>query len=281
MTGHPPEWSDAAWCERQYNPRLTVADAGDILAGWAQQASASRTRLAPVTDLRYGAHPRALYDLFRVDDAKGLIIFLHGGYWRALSKTEHSWVADVLVPAGYSVAVVNYPLCPEVAIDMIADHCRAAVAHIWQTASPAEQHRCLVAGHSAGGYLTAAMFATVWEPYGLPATPFCGGLAISGVFDPTPLICTSINELIRLTPQSAASLDLTLHPRRVAAPLIFAVGGDEPEEFHRQSRDMAAAWRIDASAVHSIAGTNHFSVAAQLAEPSSPVATLALRLLSG
>lgn len=277
----PAAWADPDWCEREYNPRLTVANAADLLAHWANLGQAARLNHPPVADIAYGAHPRERIDLFPVEAARGLLVFIHGGYWRALSKDEHSWMAEQFLAAGYSVALINYPLCPEVTVADITASCQRAIQHLWSLATPSERARTVVSGHSAGGYLTAALFTTDWTARGLPATPFVGGLSISGVFDPRPLVNTSMNALIRLTPESAAALNLMRQTKRVDAPLILTVGGDEPAEFHRQSHDLATAWGLSPTAVRVIAGTHHFTIVDQLREAKSPMLRLAMALLDG
>jgi arylformamidase len=76
-------------------------------------------------------------DIFRAENPRGAFVFIHGGYWRALSKNEFSWVADALVPRGVTVAVLNYPLCPEVTVGRIAGGCRAAVVELSAAILPA------------------------------------------------------------------------------------------------------------------------------------------------
>lgn len=278
-TGEPAEHRTSEWFEQQYNPRLSVPDAALHFARWGAWSAETRAAGPYQADIAYGPHPREVFDLFRADTATGLVIFLHGGYWRALSKAEHSFVAGPLRAAGYSVAVINYPLCPEVTVAAIADSCRRAIAALWPRLTAQEQRNVLVCGHSAGGYLTAAMLTSDWQALGLPAAPFTAGLSLSGIFALEPLIHTSMNETIRLTADQAAAWSMTRLDARVAVPFLLAVGEREPAEFHRQSRQLAETWALAPDAVLSIAGTDHFTIVEQLHEPTSEVSRLARRLL--
>ncbi len=46
-------------------------------------------------------------------------VFIHGGYWRSLDKSDHSFLAPALTAAGACVVVPNYDLCPVVSIPEI------------------------------------------------------------------------------------------------------------------------------------------------------------------
>ncbi|RTL62979.1 MAG: alpha/beta hydrolase [Hyphomicrobiales bacterium] len=271
--------TDPDWCERAYNPRVSVPDVGEITAQWGRLAQETRSRLPYEADVRYGGNPREVLDIFRAPSPKGTFVFIHGGYWRVFSKTEFSWVADALAPAGYTVALINYPLCPEVTVLEIAECCRRAMATLWGKLEARERANVVISGHSAGGYLTGSSFATDWTALGLPATPFTGGLSISGVFELDPLVHTSMNELIRFTPETARATSIEQAPARVKAPLVLAVGGLETPEFHRQSQQQAAHWADLPSTVASIPGRHHFDVIEELRIEGSPLLTSALRLL--
>jgi acetyl esterase/lipase len=139
-------------------------------------------------------------DVFRASRPRGTLVFIHGGYFRSFSKTEFSFVADGFAGTGLSVALINYPLCPEVSLETLVDSVKRSFAHLLrEVLTPAERARIVVAGHSAGGYLTAALVATDWTAHGLPVAPFHGAVPISGVFDLGPLVHTSMNEQIRRT----------------------------------------------------------------------------------
>src|SRR5688572_24932971 len=74
------------------------------------------TRPAPAPDLtlRYGDHPDHVIDLrLPTDGAAGpgrpLVVFLHGGFWRAAFDRSHAGpLAADLAGRGYPVAVVEY-----------------------------------------------------------------------------------------------------------------------------------------------------------------------------
>jgi arylformamidase len=276
------EIRDADWHEYQYNPRVAVPDAMAIMAGWPARAEAIRRRHPPIADIAYGPHPREVMDLFRAPDARGTVIFIHGGYWRALSKFETSWIAEAFLDQGLSVALLNYPLCPDVTLARIREAAIAAFVKLYrEVLTPTEQQRIVVSGHSAGGYLAALHLATDWPAYGLPAEPIAGALSISGIFDLLPIINTSMNDALRLDQAEAARLSLLGLPWRNRARLAFAVGALEPAAFHRQSEAMARAWADLSPQFLAVADTHHLSVLDGLAVPGSVLNRLVLEMIEG
>ena len=81
----------ADFVEREYNLRAAFPDHPQWFARWAAESAAARARLAARLDLRYGSGPKQTIDLFPAENARGALLFVHGGYWRALDKNDFSW----------------------------------------------------------------------------------------------------------------------------------------------------------------------------------------------
>lgn len=276
---------DPAWLEAQYNNRARVVEHPQILARWADASALSRERSSRRLDLRYGDGPLETLDLFPSPHANApVLVFIHGGYWRALDKADHSFIAPSFVGDGAMVVVPNYDLCPAVTIETIALQMTRVLAWTWRQAAlyGGDPSRIVIAGHSAGGHLAAMLACCDWKAVApdLPAQLLRGALSISGVFELDPLRYTPfLRDDLRLTPASAKALSpATFAPPRV--PLHALVGADESEEFLRQNRLIRERWGEAAVPVcETVPGCNHFSVLHELAAPASRVHGLALRLL--
>lgn len=252
---------NASWFEKQYNPRLSVPDTENIIAGWRHKSAVMRNHMQPQSDYKYGPHPRETLDVFHAGNAKATLVYIHGGYWRSFSKMETSFVAENFVKRGISVVLVNYPLCPDVTVTDIRASVRAAFNYTCKyLLTAAERQSIVVSGHSAGGYLAALhAFASV--------TP-SAIVSLSGVFDLAPLLHTSMNNNIRLKAETVASLDLLQDKPKTRVPMLLAVGAEESEEFHRQSAALAKSWELRTQ-VMSVPGVNHFTIADEFATAGS------------
>jgi arylformamidase len=272
----------AGWAEREYNLRAAFLDHAQWFARWAADSAAARDRLEASLDLRYGAGPRQTIDLFPSAARRGTLLFIHGGYWRAMDKCDHAFVAPPLVAEGIGVAVINYDLCPQVGIAHIVEQCREGVA--WLRREGARYgmaaERLVVAGHSAGGHLAAMLVATDWSARGLPGA-IAGAATVSGLFDLEPLLQVSLNHDWQLDATQARALSpLRLRPP-VAVPLVVAAGANETGEYIRQSRRLWERWSEcprPGSGPLLIPARHHFSVLSDLGDPTSAL-TGALRAL--
>jgi len=273
-----------AFVEREYNLRAAFPDHAEWFARWAADSEKARASADCRLDMRYGSGPKQTIDLFPAAEPLGALVFFHGGYWRALDKSEHSFVAPELVDRGVGVAVVNYDLCPEVSIARIVEQCREAVVwlHRHGDRHGIPSRRVVVAGHSAGGHLTAMMFATDWSRYGLAPDVIAGGLAVSGIFDLEPLVQVTFNVDLRLDSSRAHAVSPIHIAPRAQAPLVLAAGADETDEFIRQTWLLWERWpECHPHAMRGplfVAGRHHFSVLGDLASPRSDLfaATMSL-----
>ena len=270
--------------ERGYNNRAAVPEHPEWLARWTALSDAAIETLRPARDVRYGTALNETLDLYVPRSAaRGTLLFIHGGYWRALDKSDHGFVAPPFVDAGFAVAVINYDLCPAVSVATIVDQSRNALQWLVREGpSRGAPAPIVIAGHSAGGHLTAMMYATDWRARGLASTPFAGGVSLSGVHDLTPLVQFSHNVDLRLDEAEARRLS-PINCRPLAeAPLGTAVGGDETSEFVRQTRLLWDAWPqrrpAGAQAPMEIPARHHYSVVLDYTDADSALtrATLAL-----
>jgi arylformamidase len=260
--------------EREYNLRAAFPDHAQWFARWAADSAAARARLESKLNLRYGNAPGQTIDLFPSAGARGTLLFIHGGYWRSLDKSDHSFVAPPLVERGIGVAVINYDLCPQVSIACIVEQCRDAVAWLRREGPRhgVSAQRLVVAGHSAGGHLAAMLVATDWLARGIPGA-IAGAAAISGIFDLEPLLQVSFNSDLKLdAAQARAMSPIHLRPP-VPVPLVLAAGADETSAFIRQSWLLWERWTECCAPGREgpllIAARHHFSVLSDLGDATS------------
>jgi arylformamidase len=255
-----------------YNNRAAVADFPNIVAQWQRDAAAYREKMAregrAELDVRFGPSERQYMDLFTSKDPDAPVaLFIHGGYWRAMSPKEHSHLAQGLTGNGVTVAVAGYDLTPQVSIAQIIEQMREATLFLWKRYGK----RIMVYGHSAGGHLAACMLATDWEKHGAPADLVPAAYAISGVFDLAGLINTDMNADFKLDETSARESSPLFWPAPKGRILDVVVGGAELPEFIRLSHVMADSWGAAGveTRYEAVPGMHHFNVVAPLADPLS------------
>lgn len=277
---------DPAWLDTQYNNRARVADSAQILERWARASALAREKsMMAALDVPYGDGEKEMLDIFPTTRPNApVLVYLHGGYWRALDKSDSSFVAPSFVQAGALVVVPNYALCPAVSIEHITLQLVRALAWVHRnaTAHGGDPRHIVVAGHSAGGQLAAMMLSCHWPAVGadLPARLVRSALSISGVFDMEPLRHTPfLKGDLNLTAPSVKRLSPSYFPRPQGT-LYATVGADESEEFLRQNELIRDAWGAQTVPVcETIPRCNHMNVVHDLADPQGRLHLLALQLL--
>ncbi len=268
--------------DREYNNRGKVRDFADYLARYPAESERTRRELPTRLDLRYGPSPGETLDVFPApgESRKGsapVQVFIHGGYWMALDKRDFSFVARAFHDAGAVVAVINYALIPTVDMDELVRQCRASIVWLHRNveALGGDPRSIFVSGHSAGGHLAAMLMATDWPAFaGLPADVVKGAAGLSGLYDLEPIRLSYLNDTLGLTPESARRHS-PVHLAPVSrGPLLLAVGDGEGPEYHRQSQDLATAWRRRGVVceVLDMPGIDHYAIVTQLEDGGSDLA---------
>ncbi|GAA0800430.1 alpha/beta hydrolase [Cupriavidus gilardii] len=270
--------------DRQYNVRGGIPHYQAIFDRWAKQSAEIRHVHAVSQDLAYGDDAKQTLDFFSARSAaRPLLIFIHGGYWQSLDKSDFSYLAIPYLKRDINVAVVNYRLAPTVAMaDIVRDN-QDAVVWLYRQAQKLgfDADRIFLSGHSAGGHLTATLAGTHWQDFGVPADVLKGGCAISGLYDLEPIRLCYLNKVVGLTEADVAAFSPMRHPPSTRLPMILTVGGDESDEYHRLQADYAALLRqhgVPVEIVDQPSG-HHFDAVDALGDARGALAAAVLRMI--
>jgi arylformamidase len=268
------DWDDA------YANGAYIEAAADYPHKWARMAAEFRQlmtekQLAEL-DVVYGESERQRLDIFRPENnIHGLVVFVHGGYWRAFDKSCWSHLATAAVRRGWAVALPSYDLAPAVSISEITLQIGAAI----------EKAACMIngpirlTGHSAGGHLVTRMICR-----DSPLSPAIRRriervVSISGLHDMRPLLKTKMNDDFRMLEAEAIAESAALNQPIENVELVCWVGTEERPEFIRQSELLANVWTgfgIKTS-VHHAPGQHHFDVIDGLVDPRSALSEALLK----
>ncbi|TFV95231.1 alpha/beta hydrolase [Oxalobacteraceae bacterium OM1] len=269
----------------QYNARAAIPEHPHIFTRWQKESAHVRRTHAALLDLTYGEAAGERLDFFPAPRSGApLLVFIHGGWWRSLDKSDFSFIVLPFVRAGYNVALTNYTLVPKADIADIVSQQLRALAWLYRHAEQYDfdASRIVVSGHSAGAHLAAMMMAAVWPTFGsdLPADLIKGGILLSGLYDLEPVQHAAfVNVELKLTPDNVDVLSPGLMPQGSPAPFITAVGALESDEFRRQTALIGQAWQSQHRGEIPLPEYNHLTICDAFADPSHPLCEASLSLM--
>lgn len=263
MPSLPYSWPDA---DRDYANGAFISGSADYPRRWTEaaarfrQAMGSRVEL----DLPYGPSPRERLDLFLPEETpRGLVVFVHGGYWHLFSKAHWSHLAAGPLARGFAVAMPSYTLAPAARIaEMTAEIARACWFVGTRVAGP-----MIVTGHSAGGHLAARMGCADIS------VPVARVVPISPLAELGPLMATEMNRTLKIDDAEAAAESPARHRLRDGVSAHVWVGADERPAFLMQARILSEEWACPWTAE---TRRHHFNVINGLEKPDSPLCKVLL-----
>lgn len=262
------DWDDA-YANRDYIP-----DADIFIGAWDRDAAAFRARMQAAgrmeEDVAYGPGDRNRMDIFHPEgDAAGLVVFVHGGYWRVFDKATWSHFAEGCLARGWSVALPSYTLAPEAKIAaMTREICAAVTLAAKRVPGPVR-----LVGHSAGGHLVSRMVCRDLEVSEGVLQRIARITSISGVHDLRPLLRTVMNADFGMDEAAAVAESPALQHPVEGARVMAWVGADERPEFVRQTTLLANIWTGLGAEMAQVKepGRHHFDVIESLKQADSPL----------
>ncbi|HEY4135882.1 MAG TPA: alpha/beta hydrolase [Alphaproteobacteria bacterium] len=258
--------------ERQYNHHFKTTESSRVRAALAKDA---------LLDVAYGDSLAERLDVFRPPPRQAaagtaIQVYFHGGDWKAGKKEDVSFIAEPFVAKGVMFVAVGYGHVPDITLDEHVRQARAAVAWVYRNAANlgGDPERLFLSGHSSGGHVCAEVAVTDWPKlHGLPGDVVKGAAPISGVFDLAPVRLSSRHVYLSLDRAAVDRLSPIQQIPERALPIVVGYGTRELEEFKRQSRDFAAAWRRSGQPCLEVElpGLNHFAVNHAFANPQGPL----------
>lgn len=269
--------SKTTYYSRQYNARASIPDHPHIFTRWQRDSALVRRTQAGLLDCRFGEAAEERLDLYPASKSGApLLVFIHGGWWRSLDKSDFTFIVPGYRQAGFNVALTNYTLAPQASIEEITRQQLRALAWLYRNAERYEfdRSRIVVAGHSAGGHLAAMMLAARWPEFGndLPLDLVKAGVLMSGLFDLDPVrYADFVAPDLKLDPQNVARVSPGLMTQSHPAPFITAVGDLESDEFKRQNALIGKQWNKTHRLDVPLPGIHHLSICDAFADPLHPL----------
>uniref|UniRef100_A0A3B3SF05 Arylformamidase n=1 Tax=Paramormyrops kingsleyae TaxID=1676925 RepID=A0A3B3SF05_9TELE len=250
------QYSPSQWSHRMSADEVIKAHEASLREGTERARSITQTLL----NVPYGEGQREKLDVYVPTNPSlemPLVMYLHGGYWEALSKEESGFMAVPLVQKGVAVVAVDYDIAPGGNMDLMVSQVRQSVVSVVQ--QYAHISGVYLCGHSAGAHLAAMILSTDWSQYAV--TPqIKGALLVSGIYNLLPILSTYVNEPLKMTEYVTI---LLLPPPFLPRFLLQAL--------------QSSGFRVT---FEDVPDTDHFSIIERLVEPDYRLTQLLLKMMN-
>lgn len=226
----------------------------------------------------YGTSPLQALDVFPSKRSNSpMLIFIHGGYWRALDKKSYSFIAEPFLQNDFTVCIINYRLIPSVNMELLLKDVQMSIDWIQKEAIQynGNPNSLILSGHSAGGHL--ALMSYLMHDYLRPSIKaIC---SLSGIFDLAPIQNSYLNEVLQLTDNdvskfSASNKDLSL----LKCPTLLSVGLNETDFFIDESKRLYEKHQSKAPLeYYGYPDLNHYQIVHKLGQKNNPLVDFCLQ----
>ncbi|MGE7472584.1 alpha/beta hydrolase [Bosea sp. NPDC003192] len=270
--------------DKAYDQRVWASNASEVIARYTTDSASVRKRFPPRTE-RYGNGQAETLDIFAPEGAKGLpvMVFIHGGAWRALTREDVSAPAPTFVQNGCLYVALNFDNLPVVRLPDMADQCRRALIWIGKNIANfgGDPDKIFISGHSSGGHLAAVLLTTDWHALGAQADIIKGGVVMSGMYELYPVLLSARSSYVKLSPAEIAALSPMRHLNRIDSNVIVVIGEKESPEFRRHSAEFATALAGMGRLAQRVelAGKNHFEVPEALNDAKTDISKAILKMM--
>ncbi len=236
--------------------RAHVADFDAHVGDYRAASEASREILPHRLDVAYGDRPDEKLDLFfprnrRAGGRLPVHIFVHGGYWRAFSRKDYAFVADIITARGAIAAIIDYSLMQGARMATLVAQVRRAARWVVDKAATfgGDPDAVSASGHSAGGHLASYLVGRGPHEDAFPDIPIRSATLVSGIYDLRPIARSFLQAEIRLTSDETAAWSPRDAFVRQDCRVRLVVGASETLPFLEQSnagQSHPRPWRMTA-----------------------------------
>ena len=263
--------------------RMHVANFDGIVSDIVARSAATRATVPMQANIAYGDAPSETLDLFFPTEAATphpVHIFIHGGYWRAFSKSDYSLVADTVVAAGAIAVIVDYALMPAMRMATLVDQVRRAKQWVLDNISQygGDPDRLTISGHSAGAHLATMLFQ-----HGRGPSRVRSALLLGGLYDLKPLQKSFLKHEIALTDDEVAAFTPMKKQYDASTDVMVVVGAKETLPFHQQANTFSRKLSSQGLTVSQriVVNRNHMDSVRDLGVPYSLTGRYLAELIAG